>query len=106
MLFCSMIFELSLFFCYFPNEHQNLTALNMAAYRYCNGSMLQSAELHDLGTVLMIAIFWNVTPYSMPTLKTNLASPSSGLLKQNVPLRRLRSLAEDAMSHVRWQHTA
>ena len=23
----------------------------------------------------MIAIFWDVTPYSMPTLKTNLASP-------------------------------
>ena len=47
----------------------------MAAYRYCNASMLQSAELCDLETDLMIAIFWEVKPYSMPTLKTNLASP-------------------------------
>ena len=70
-----MIFELSLFICYIPIEHQTLTALNMAAYRYCNASMLQSPELHDLETVLMVAIIWDVTPYNMPTIKANLASP-------------------------------
>ena len=53
----------------------------------------------------MIAIFWDVTPYIMPTLKTNLASPIM-LLKQNVSPKRRRSLAEDAVSHVRWQQTA
>jgi hypothetical protein len=68
LLFSSVIFELSLFFFYVSNDDQTFTALNMAAIKY-KDSMIQSTELpRDLETVSKIAVFWDMTSYSMLTL--------------------------------------